>query len=396
MIKIHRHLVEESVAALEEIFESGGHADKVIERFLKGHKKWGSRDRKFFAESVYEIVRWRRLFETLAGGQDLWKMWGIYWLKLGNPLPDWHELKNISAAQIAKRESEILSPAVRESFPDALYEIGRSEVGADWEKVAHALNKPASVYLRVNTLRALPVEVMKSLEKEGIQAKPVGKDAPAGLGLVERKNVFITEAFRKGFFEVQDAGSQHVAPLLEVEPGQRVIDACAGAGGKTLHLAALMKNKGKIISMDIHEWKLNQLRERASRNGIDIVETRVIESSKTIKRLAESADRVLLDVPCSGSGVLRRNPDTKWKLNAEEIARLRVLQQEILSSYSQMTKKGGQLVYATCSVFPSENEKQVEKFLASHPNWKLVREMHLRPDREGYDGFYGALLKRES
>jgi 16S rRNA (cytosine967-C5)-methyltransferase len=156
-----------------------------------------------------------------------------------------------------------------------------------------------------------------------------------------------------------------------------------------------MRNKGKIIAMDVHDWKLQELKTRARRNGVDIVETRVIDSTKAVKRLAESADRVLLDVPCSGLGVLRRNPDAKWKLNREEITRLRTLQSEILGSYSQMVKKGGQLVYATCSVLPSENEKQVQAFLAAKgAQWNLVKELHLRPDRQGYDGFYAALLKR--
>src|SRR6185369_699383 len=154
---------------------------------------------------------------------------------------------------------------------------------------------------------------------------------------------------QEGLFEIQDGASQQVAPMLDPKPGERVIDACAGGGGKTLHLAALMKNKGRIISMDVSEVKLKALRERCSRNGVDIAEVKVIESSKTIKRLEKNADRVLLDVPCSGLGVLRRNPDKKWKLKPEDFIELRKLQAEILESYSEMTKVGGRLVYATCS-----------------------------------------------
>jgi 16S rRNA (cytosine967-C5)-methyltransferase len=162
-----------------------------------------------------------------------------------------------------------------------------------------------------------------------------------------------------------------------------------------LHIATFLKNKGKILSLDIHEWKLKELKTRAKRNGVDVIETRVIDSSKVIKRLADSADRVLLDVPCSGIGVLRRNPDAKWKLSNEEIGRLEQLQFEILTTYSQMTKKGGKLVYATCSLLPSENEKQVQKFMAENgEHWKLLKELHVRPDTDGYDGFYAALLQR--
>lgn len=396
-MKIHRHLVEEILGSLDLIFHEGQRADKVIEKALKSHKKWGSRDRKFFAENVYEVVRWRRLLAALAGGENPWRVWAVHWLRAGHELPnDWPETQGLSLETLRRREKGISSPAVRESFPDELYEIGSSELGPEWESVAHALNKPAEVFLRVNGLRALPQEVTASLEKEQIFAEAVGvKELPWALRLKERKNTFATQAFRDGLFEVQDAASQLIAPLLDPQPGQRVIDACAGGGGKTLHLAALMRNKGKIIAMDVHDWKLQELKTRARRNGVDIVETRLIDSTKAVKRLAESADRVLLDVPCSGLGVLRRNPDAKWKLNHEEITRLRTLQSEILGSYSQMVKKGGQLVYATCSVLPSENEKQVQAFLAAKgAQWSLVKELHLRPDRQGYDGFYAALLKR--
>jgi 16S rRNA (cytosine967-C5)-methyltransferase len=174
-----------------------------------------------------------------------------------------------------------------------------------------------------------------------------------------------------------------------------VIDACAGAGGKTLHLATLMKNKGRIIALDVHGYKLKELRKRATRNGVDNIEERVIEGSQTIKRYTASADRVLLDVPCSGTGVLRRNPDAKWKLSDAEIERLIALQAEILRSHSRMVKPGGKLVYATCSILPSENEKQIKSFLAEHGSeWTLENQIHLRPDKQGFDGFYAARLIR--
>lgn len=395
-MKIHKHLVQQIIGALDEVFEQGQYADKVIQRNLKAQKQWGSRDRRFFAESVYEIVRWERLLAYLVDDNDFWKIWGAYWVRQGHELPDWVELKEVSAQEIKDRQKDIPSFAIAQSIPDWMFERGTLELGADFKEVVRALNKPAEVFLRTNTLKTTPEELIKTLADLGIQATKVSPDLPDALRLTERRNVFITEAFRKGLFEVQDASSQMIAPLLGVEPGHRVVDACAGAGGKSLHMASLMKNKGKIISMDIHEWKLQELKVRARRDGVDVIETRVIESSKTIKRLAQTADRVLLDVPCSGMGVLRRNPDTKWKLTNDEIARLQQLQYEILTSYSEMTKKGGRMVYATCSLLPSENEKQVQRFLAEHgASWTLLKEIHLRPDKEGYDGFYGALLERK-
>jgi 16S rRNA (cytosine967-C5)-methyltransferase len=183
--------------------------------------------------------------------------------------------------------------------------------------------------------------------------------------------------------------------MLDPKPGERVIDACAGAGGKSLHLAALMKNKGKILSLDIHERKLEELRKRASRAGADIIETRTIDSSKVIKRLEETADRLLLDVPCSGLGVLRRNPDSKWKLSDEEIEKLRALQSQILESYSKMVKPGGRMVYATCSILPSENERQVEEFLKNAGGtFELLEERKFAPGKDGFDGFYAASLQK--
>lgn len=394
-MKIHKHLVSIIVEALESIYDEGQYADKVIQRNLKAQKKWGARDRRFFAESVYEIVRWERLLNYLVDSDDFWYIWGAYWIRQGNEaLPDWPELEGLQESTIRARLKNIPSFAVAQSIPDWMERRLQAELGDDYKDVVRALNEPAEVFLRTNALKTTPDELIKTLADAGIIALRV-EGLPHALKLHERKNVFITEPFKKGLFEVQDAASQMVVPLLGVEPGHRVVDACAGAGGKSLHMASLMKNKGKILSLDIHEWKLNELKVRARRAGVDVIETRVIDSSKVIKRLEESADRVLLDVPCSGMGVLRRNPDSKWKLTEDEITRLQKLQYEILTGYSNMTKKGGRLVYATCSLLPSENEKQIGQFLQEHGDkWRLIEELHLRPDREGFDGFYAASLER--
>lgn len=394
-MKIHKLLVEQVIYALEEIFDHGQYADKTIERAMKHHRKWGSRDRKFFAETVYEILRWKRLLVELAGDTDYWKVFGAYFLRKGEELPDWEEFHGLTLAKVQEREKKITNVAISQSIPDWMYERGLNEIGKDFDSIVRALNVPAEVYLRTNTLKIQPDELIKQFATEGVEVEKVSADLPLALKMKERKNVFATEAFKKGYFEVQDAASQMVAQLMDLEPGMRVVDACAGAGGKSLHIATFLKNKGKILSLDIHEWKLKELKTRAKRNGVDVIETRVIDSNKVIKRLAESADRVLLDVPCSGIGVLRRNPDAKWKLSNEEIGRLEQLQFEILTTYSQMTKKGGKLVYATCSLLPSENERQVQKFMAENgEHWKLVKELHVRPDTDGYDGFYAALLQR--
>jgi len=398
--ELHFHLVDSIVTALYEIFEDGRYADKVIEKSFKQNRKWGSRDRKFFAETIYEIVRHYRRLAFIAASENPWDLVGAYLYQTMGELPLWHEFEHLDLNQFKKRNSLEKPPQVANSFPDWIHTMGLEEFKENWNPLMNALNQPAEVFLRVNALKATPQEVIQKLAAEEIQAELVSSanfELPHCLKLNKRKNVFITQAFRQGLFEVQDAASQLVAPLLQVAPGLRVVDACAGAGGKSLHLASLMKNKGKIISMDIHEWKLKELKTRAARDGVDIIETKVIESSKTIKRLEKSFDRVLLDVPCSGMGVVRRNPDTKWKLTIEELNRLVELQKEILSKYSLLCKDNGLMVYATCSLLHRENEEQVRWFLGTEEgaSWKLQKELRVWPHRDGFDGFYAAVLERK-
>lgn len=400
-LPLHPHLVREIVLCLEEIFQQGKYADKVIEKAFKAHRKWGSRDRKFFAETVYEIVRHRRLLENAVGKTDnMWALIAAYLIKQSYEVPPWEEFQAFDRLQISNRLKEVKAPQIKYSFPDWLDELGKSEFGSEWPNLMQALNQPAEVFLRVNTLKITPEKLMDLLKTEDVETEKIQTKSfefPNCLKLKKRKNVFTTQAFKKGFFEVQDAASQLVAPLLDPQPGERMADACAGAGGKSLHLAMLMKNKGKIISMDIHDWKLKELKTRAARNGVDIIETKLIESSKTIKRFEGSFQHLLLDVPCSGLGVLRRNPDTKWKLSNEEINRLVELQRDLLRRYSKMCSVGGTMVYATCSILHRENEEQTKWFLNSEEglSWSLEKELRVWPHIDGFDGFYAAKFKRK-
>ena len=265
-----------------------------------------------------------------------------------------------------------------------------------WTKEIAKLNEQAEVILRTNTLKTTKEALQNILSEENIETDFIEGYNDA-LKLRVRANVFVTDAFKNGLFEVQDASSQLVADFLDVKPGMKVVDTCAGAGGKTLHIASLMENKGQIIAMDIYESKLKKLKVRARRNGVHNVELKVIDSTKPIKKLYDKADRVLIDAPCSGLGVLRRNPDAKWKLEPEFLDKIRVTQQEVLQHYSRMVKPEGKLVYATCSVLPSENQKQVATFLKSEAgaNFTLVKDKKLLAHKSGFDGFYMALLKRK-
>jgi 16S rRNA (cytosine967-C5)-methyltransferase len=386
--------------ALQNIFREGAYADREITRVLKADRRRGSKDRAFIAEHTYGIVRYYRLLTHILGKKpkkqkEWWPLIGIHLILQGYELPPWREFAELDQKAIQEKRAALQgNRPLRESIPDWLDKVGEQQLGDQWSATLSALNETAPVVLRANRLKATPEEVSKSLKKEGILTEPIGANA---LRVTERKNLFRTEAFRRGLFEVQDYSSQQAAPCLEVSPGQTVIDACAGAGGKSLHLAALMENKGQLLSLDIHEWKLKELKKRARRNGVSNLETRAISNSKVIKRLYERADRLLLDVPCTGLGVLRRNPDAKWKLNQDFIDRVVKEQRDILERYSKMVKPGGKMVYATCSILPQENEQQVEQFLASPAGegWRLEHQHTFLPQVEGYDGFFVSRLVKE-
>lgn len=402
-MRLHRNLVFPVIDSIYDIFNDGIYADKAVEKALKRDKRWGARDRKFVAETIYELVRWMRLYAEIAqvkppfSREKIWRIFAVWCVLKGIQLPDWNQLKDVPKRRIKGRFDELTKTRkFRESIPDWIDELGVSELGETiWTKEIKAQNQQADVILRVNTLKIGKERLQKILAIDDIQTQPV-KGYPSALLLVERANVFKTEAFKKGFFEVQDGSSQLVAPYLEVEPGMRVVDACAGAGGKSLHIASLMENKGQIIAMDIYESKLKKLKIRAKRNGVHNIETRVIESTKAYKKLLQKADRVLIDAPCSGLGVLKRNPDAKWKLEPEFIENIKQVQQEVLQNYSKMVKPGGKLVYATCSVLPSENRQQVDFFLNSElgTDFQLVKDQSILAHQSGFDGFYMAQLQR--
>jgi 16S rRNA (cytosine967-C5)-methyltransferase len=394
-------LVLACVEALHLIINQRKYADKVIESVLKKDKRWGARDRAFIAQTVYDIVRNQRMYLHIAGvktplhNTEIWRLISI-WIVLNNfELPQWKEFEKTPVRRIRGRYYESSKSFVyKESIPDWMDQVGRTQLGTElWEKEVHALNQPAEVVLRVNTLKCTEKELISDLEKDGVLTERISA-YPGALIVKERSNLFKTNAFTKGYFEIQDANSQLVAPFLEVQKGHRVIDCCAGAGGKSLHLAALMQNKGQLIAMDIFPYKLNELKKRAKRAGAFNIETRLIEGKKSIKKLKQSAERVLIDAPCSGLGVLKRNPDAKWKLQPEHLDKLKETQQQLLQDYSVMLKPGGKLVYATCSILPQENEKQVETFLKSPAgqSFKCTNQKTLYAHKNGYDGFfYGAV-----
>ncbi len=395
-MKLHRVLIHHIIDALHFIMEENQFADRVLEKIFKTNKVLGSRDRGFIAESVYNILRYYRLYSFVTEPEsNWWKIFTAYSIDKQIELPDWQEFNKINQNEIRQKfEKAHKIRVIRESIPDWMDQLGSQELKEQWDIELQALNQMAPVILRTNTLKTTKENLQKQLEDLNFKST-ISEQHPDALILKDRKNVFKTDLFLKGLFEIQDASSQQVAFFCDVKEGMRVIDACAGAGGKSLHLATLMKNKGQVLSLDTEEWKLSELKKRAKRNSINIIETRCISSSKIIKRLDATADRVLLDVPCSGLGVLRRNPDAKWKLSEEFIKRIRTTQSEILQSYSRMLKPNGKLIYCTCSILPSENQIQIQNFLHNNPQWQLEDEKIILPSVSGFDGFYmGKLVVR--
>ena len=400
-MRLHKNLVLAVIKILDGVFNQDFYADKTIEKVLKLDKRWGSRDRAFIAETSYEIVRWKRLYLEIADVKkpfqykNLWRVFSVWAVLKGINLPNWTEFQETPKRRIKGKFDELSKiRKFRESVPDWIDKLACEEIGEKkWEKEISELNKMAEVVLRTNTLKTNSSELQKILLNEEISTETIN-GYPDALRLKKRVNLFKKESFQKGLYEVQDASSQLVAPFLKIEPGMKICDICAGAGGKTLHLSALSKNKGQILAMDIYKHKLIQLKKRAKRNSAFNIETKLIENNKSIKRLKGKIDRLLIDAPCSGLGVLKRNPDSKWKLQPDFLNKIKDTQLKILKQYSKLIKENGKIVYATCSILPSENEHQINNFLKSEEgqDFKLEEEKKISPLSSGFDGFYMARL----
>ncbi len=396
-VRLFPNTVAGVVNALQQTFWEGIYAEKVLESLFRENKKWGKRDRSFIAESTYGIVRyWRKLWAILGKEEsentsELYELFGIWWLLNDRTLPEWEEFEALKGfdlkSDIANLSDDI---GIQESYPEWLDVLAFNELGAKWKSIASNLNLPAPVAIRVNTLKTTIEKVETEFQKLEIEYFQ-DEAFPNVLFLKKRTNLRMLDSYKNGWFEIQDAGSQEIAKFLNPVSGEYIIDACAGAGGKALHTAALMHNQGKIVSMDVYQRKLVEHEKRAKRAGVTIIHTQEILNESSIERFSLKADKLLLDVPCSGTGVIRREPDTKWKLSEESLANVIALQKEIIENYSLMVKTGGILVYATCSILKSENENQVEWFLGKHADFSLDEEKRINPGPHS-DGFYMARL----
>ncbi|CAI8274462.1 MAG: Ribosomal RNA small subunit methyltransferase B [Owenweeksia sp. TMED14] len=384
-MKRHQNLVNGVLEILHLSFSSTIYADKIIDKSLRANKKWGSRDRAFVAHHSYEIIRWWRLLWFLKGETPILKreklneLFEVYW--------DWAIHKSL----LIPSDTPV---GVFESFPAWLDELGSNQFKKKWPFMANALNKKAHVILRVNTLRASRDEVLLQLAEENVEAQ-ISEITPEAIVLIKRQQLKNLQSFKSGLYEVQDGGSQLISNFLEAVPGDRILDCCAGAGGKALSLASKIKNIGEILCLETEKSKLTELELRAKRSGAKCIRTKLIRGSGYLKTHFEWADKILLDVPCSGTGVIRRDVDVKWKLKPEHLEKTLKLQQEIISSFSPCLKPGGLLVYATCSILEAENELQIREFLKSKGDlFELKHEERISPSNVHSDGYYVAVLKK--
>ncbi len=368
-MEIRKDFAREIFTVLNEVLGEGRHASSVIRESLRRNQEWSDRQRALFSNTVYDLIRYWRFLWTSLGmepsfkDKDLWHLLGTYYIKRGEELDGRVEFKGIREEKVKRRIERLKTErAVRESIPDWIDLLGQNELGEDWGSILHSLNTYPSLSIRVNTQKTTKGDLKTRLRNFGHDTNTV-KWAKDALVFRTKFNVFRSKEFQEGLFEVQDPASQLVSEFLGVTSGMKVVDACAGQGGKTLHLSDIMENKGRIIAMDDVEWKLGELRKRAARAGAQNIETKHVAGTKSYKRMKDTVDRLLLDVPCSGLGALRRNPDIKWSLTPEMLTKLQGLQKEILTSYSPLLKSGGRMVYATCSILPSEGEEQVRWFL---------------------------------
>lgn len=398
-IKLHSPLVITVSSVLDAIIQNGYVIEKTLQPVLQ-NKRLGSRDRKFIISNIYDIIRNYFFYDKILSeknDEDLdWHQQMVLLnlvnqkITILNPelfLPDADEWISSWKQLLAENDFSI---ATKNGFSEWFWAVGQEDYGSNWTKIAKGLNQPAPIYIRANLLKTNPSKLAAALAKDNIETSEIpGTNA---LLLPNRDNIRNHSLNRKGHFEMQDLASQSIGQYAQINKNQLVIDVCAGAGGKSLQIASLLNNTGKVIATDIYPSRLKQLKSRALKanaSNIEIIEIQELESYKG------KADRVLLDVPCSGSGTIRRQPEIKVHLTPEKVNEYIETQQLILEQYQSLLKPGGKIIYSTCSIFKSESEDQVKHFLANHPQFSLLGEKRFVPPTHNSDGFYVAVLELE-
>jgi 16S rRNA (cytosine967-C5)-methyltransferase len=410
-----------AIEALELLLDLAHPADAQLSAFFRNYPNFGARDRSFIAEAVYGVLRRLRSLRVLAEPATPRRLL-LAWLARhgGRNMREFEAL--VEAAQMDKADLDWLrslkgakledqTEAVRLDLPDWLHELLSAQFGEHLPTLMSSLNSAAPLDLRVNPLKAERDAVLVQFNRENIVAAAT-PHSPLGIRLQGKPALQKHPLFLDGSVEVQDEGSQLLGLMLAPKRGEMVCDFCAGAGGKTLLLGALMRNSGRLYAFDTSEKRLGRMKPRLARSGLQNVQALLIahERDAKVKRLAGKFDRVLVDAPCSGLGTLRRNPDLKWRQTPEAVAELTQKQAAILEAAARLVKAGGRLVYATCSLLTAENEDIVAAFLAAHPEFHLLPAgavlsaqhvelkmgdyLRLDTAKHGTDGFFAAVMER--
>ncbi|MGB0376343.1 MAG: RsmB/NOP family class I SAM-dependent RNA methyltransferase [Flavobacteriaceae bacterium] len=398
-IRLHPNMLPGLVLAIQETLNGTTAPANLLKSCFRKHPNWGARDRKLVGRLYFDWLRWWRLYQYISGHPlehptfDPFLLLTAWSAHQNEKLPNWKEFDSIPQETFQLRYKEALSERVLQaSIPDWLDDLGVKFFGVEsWNDQLQELNRPAKLCLRVNRLKTSAKQVHEFLEKTfGLRGEIQTEE---GIVLNTHLAIESSEGFKKGWFEIQDINSQKVAHWLAPQPGEKVLDACAGGGGKSLHLAQLMNNQGHILAEDLYSEKLKRLQQRAQRNGISIIK---IARSQSNPQLQAAFDRVLLDVPCTGIGVLKRNPAAKWQMNPERLEKITQIQAELLQKNAKRVKPEGILLYVTCSLLEPENRLQIHKFLESSigKEYILEEEFQELPASSGFDGFYGARLRR--
>ncbi|WP_322049176.1 RsmB/NOP family class I SAM-dependent RNA methyltransferase [Paraburkholderia sp. J67] len=419
-MRLHGFLIGQTETLLADVLKFTGPADAITSRFFREHPKLGHAERGVIAEAVFAVLRRRMEFAHLAesGSGNTTRRLTLLGLMatagraairpfVSDTEANWLE-------QVAKIDPASLPQRVKLNLPDWIVKALETRFdAAELAQLAAALNYPAPLDLRANPIKANRDELVRALSDAGIEGAET-PFAPFGVRVTGKPALSKLDAFKNGLFEVQDEGSQLLCSLVAPRRGEMVVDFCAGAGGKTLALGAMMRSSGRLYAFDVSEKRLAKLKPRLARSGLSNVNPVLIDSEHDakIKRLIGKIDRVLVDAPCSGLGTLRRNPDLKWRQSPESVAELAPKQLSILTSAARLLKRGGRLVYATCSILEAENEAVVKQFLDTHPDYALVsaREvladqrvgldtgdyLSMWPHRHATDGFFAAVLERRS
>lgn len=415
---LHGFLIGQTETLLAEVLKLAGPADVTTSRFFRAHPKLGHNERGVIAEAVFAVLRRRMEFAHLAESGTGGPMRRLALLGLMQTAgrsavkPFVSDDENAWLEHVSKIDPASLPLRIRTNLPDWIVEALAPRFSPDeLARLAAALNYPAPLDLRANPGKANRDQVLEALREAGIDAGET-PFAPFGIRVAGKPALTKLKVFEDGWIEVQDEGSQLLCSLVAPRRGEMIVDFCAGAGGKTLALGAAMRSTGRLYAFDVAERRLAKLKPRLARSGLSNVHPVLIDSEHDakIKRLAGKIDRVLVDVPCSGLGTLRRNPDLKWRQSAASLAELAPKQASILASAARLVKTGGRLVYATCSVLEAENEAIVAAFLDQHPEFALVPAgqvlaeqriglemgdyLQLWPHRHGTDGFFAAVLER--